>query len=71
MIVYLHPPTERKATEDLVAQLVEHLPFKEVVVGSSPTQVTNKTLVSLRCKGFFMAITEIGSRTIVVFMRKL
>ena len=43
MIVYLHPPTERKANikkEDLVAQLVEHLPFKEVVLGSSPSQVT-------------------------------
>ena len=40
MIVYLHPFTERKATEDLVAQLVEHLPFKEVVLGSSPSQVT-------------------------------
>ncbi len=43
MIVYLHPPTERQASvkkEDLVAQLVEHLPFKEVVLGSSPSQVT-------------------------------
>lgn len=43
MIVYLHPPTERGAShhkEDLVAQLVEHLPFKEVVLGSSPSQVT-------------------------------
>ena len=26
--------------EDLVAQLVEHLPFKERVLGSSPSQVT-------------------------------
>ena len=26
----------------LLAQLVEHLPFKEVVLGSSPRQVTNK-----------------------------
>ena len=25
---------------DLVAQLVEHLPFKERVLGSSPSQVT-------------------------------
>ena len=26
---------------DLVAQLVEHLPFKERVLGSSPSQVTS------------------------------
>src|SRR5690554_2439885 len=33
---------------DLVAQLVEHLPFKEVVLGSSPSQVTTpKPLSSL------------------------
>ncbi len=38
MIVYLHPHSR----EDLVAQLVEHLPFKEVVLGSSPSQVTNR-----------------------------
>ena len=31
---------------DLVAQLVEHLPFKERVLGSSPSQVT--TLFSAR-----------------------
>jgi hypothetical protein len=30
----LHPK------KDLVAQLVEHLPFKERVLGSSPSQVT-------------------------------
>ncbi len=28
------------ATNDLVAQLVEHLPFKERVLGSSPSQIT-------------------------------
>ena len=27
---------------DLVAQLVEHLPFKERVLGSSPSPVTEK-----------------------------
>ncbi len=26
--------------KDLVAQLVEHLPFKERVLGSSPSQIT-------------------------------
>ena len=32
---------------DLIAQLVEHLPFKERVLGSSPSQVTKvKTCVS-------------------------
>ena len=30
--------------DDLVAQLVEHLPFKEVVLGSSPSQVTKTSL---------------------------
>ena len=29
---------------DLVAQLVEHLPFKERVLGSSPSPVTKKKL---------------------------
>ena len=28
--------------DDSVAQLVEHLPFKERVLGSSPSQVTKK-----------------------------
>ena len=40
MVLYLHP----HSNEDLIAQLVEHLPFKERVLGSSPSQVTNKKL---------------------------
>ncbi len=28
---------------DLIAQLVEHLPFKERVLGSSPSQVTRES----------------------------
>ena len=36
MDVYLQPHLRK----DLVAQLVEHLPFKERVLGSSPSQVT-------------------------------
>jgi hypothetical protein len=35
----------RQKKEDLVAQLVEHLPFKEVVLGSSPSQVTKSETV--------------------------
>lgn len=35
---------------DLVAQLVEHLPFKERVLGSSPSPVTEK--VKLKCLTF-------------------
>ena len=31
---------------DLVAQLVEHLPFKERVLGSSPSQVTSQAHVA-------------------------
>src|SRR5690606_16332771 len=41
MIVYLHPHLRNNARPDLVAQLVEHLPFKERVLGSSPSQITN------------------------------
>nr|AOE08076.1 hypothetical protein [uncultured bacterium] len=37
MGVYLQPHLRK----DLVAQLAEHLPFKERVLGSSPSQVTN------------------------------
>ena len=37
---------------DLVAQLVEHLPFKERVLGSSPSPVTEKLHKS--CEAFFM-----------------
>ncbi len=33
---------------DLVAQLVEHLPFKERVLGSSPSQVTIKRKIPVR-----------------------
>jgi hypothetical protein len=40
---YLQPLRQKK--EDLVAQLVEHLPFKEVVLGSSPSQVTKSETV--------------------------
>ena len=48
MVVYLHPPRERLCIailflgNDQLAQLVEHLPFKEVVLGSSPRLVTKK-----------------------------
>ena len=40
MIVYLHPHWRKCKKYDLVAQLVEHLPFKERVLGSSPSQIT-------------------------------
>ncbi len=44
MILYLQPLRGEllKLSKhfDLVAQLVEHLPFKERVLGSSPSQVT-------------------------------
>ena len=35
--------TLRFIFNDLIAQLGEHLPFKEVVLGSSPSQVTKKS----------------------------
>lgn len=37
---------------DLVAQLVEHLPFKERVLGSSPSQVTIKRKTRPKGAGF-------------------
>ncbi len=40
---------------DLVAQLVEHLPFKERVLGSSPSQVTNKRKTRLARGGFIVS----------------
>ena len=43
MIVYLHPHLRNNVRIDLVAQLVEHLPFKERVLGSSPSQITNES----------------------------
>ncbi len=42
MIVYLHPHSRKNRMYDRVAQLVEHLPFKERVLGSSPSPVTKK-----------------------------
>ena len=42
--------------KDLVAQLVEHLPFKERVLGSSPSPVTNKIKPYLLEMGFFILI---------------
>ncbi len=38
---------------DLVAQLVEHLPFKERVLGSSPSRVTIKRKTPARNGGGF------------------
>jgi hypothetical protein len=40
MWVYLHPHWQKCNKADLVAQLVEHLPFKERVLGSNPSQIT-------------------------------
>lgn len=48
MIVYLHPRLRNNAAHDLVAQLVEHLPFKERVLGSSPSQITFFTGITFR-----------------------
>ena len=42
MVLYLHSQSE--IVIDLVAQLVEHLPFKERVLGSSPSPVTKASL---------------------------
>ena len=40
IILFLHVYLQPEKSKDLVAQLAEHLPFKERVLGSSPSQVT-------------------------------
>ena len=58
MFVYLDNATifapAKTKENDLVAQLVEHLPFKEGVLGSSPSQVTINFETSNYSGGFFM-----------------
>jgi hypothetical protein len=52
---YIFATAKEKAT-DSIAQLVEHLPFKERVLGSSPSRVTILFLTPCKpsvCKGFF------------------
>ena len=53
MTLSLHP---RKSEIDLVAQQVEHIPFKDGVLGSNPSQITPICLKSLQINclhGFF------------------
>ena len=38
---------------DSLAQLVEHIPFKDGVVGSNPTRITTKTASTTACGLFF------------------
>ncbi len=44
-LLYLQPRCDFLQLFDRVAQLVEHLPFKEMVLGSSPSSVTNNLKV--------------------------
>ena len=46
IVIYLQP-----FLNDLIAQQVEHLPFKERVLGSSPSQVTKS-----RLNGIFLLV---------------
>ena len=39
-VLYLHPHSRKE--KDSIAQLVEHITFNDGVLGSSPSQVTNK-----------------------------
>ena len=59
MQLYLQPQNR----DDLVAQLVEHLPFKERVLGSSPSQVTKNPSKA----GFFISRPggEIGRHAVL------
>jgi hypothetical protein len=50
---------------DLVAQLVEHIPFKDGVLGSSPSQVTKKP-ASQVLTGFF--IIQKGNQSAFSFL---
>ena len=53
-MLYLHP-LSASLTTDLVAQLVEHLPFKERVLGSSPSRVTIKRKILIYRWGFLFS----------------
>ena len=67
MILYLHPQTEIGLfLIDLVAQLVEHLPFKERVLGSSPSQVTRESKTRLY-GGFYF----VGYQSLLQNIRKI
>ncbi len=65
MVVYLQPLKKRN---DQVAQLVEHLPFKERVLGSSPSPVTKKLFASYRI-AFFNIKTSTASMAELVDAR--
>ena len=52
-MLYLHP-LSASLTTDLVAQLVEHLPFKERVLGSSPSRVTIKRKILTKLVRIFV-----------------
>ncbi len=49
MPLYLH--SDLRKQPDSVAQLEEHLPFKERVLGSSPSRITKKPIA--KAVGFF------------------
>ena len=44
---YIFAPSLEKSSIDQLAQLAEHLPFKERVLGSSPRLVTKKLSIVL------------------------
>ena len=44
--------------KDLVAQLVEHLPFKERVLGSSPSQITNLSSFTFKTQDLVAQLVE-------------
>ena len=46
--------------KDLVAQLVEHLPFKERVLGSSPSQVTTSPSAGTGRQAWLRAMCSFG-----------
>ena len=46
----LHPHSKECISVDLLAQQVEHIPFKDGVLGSSPRQITKKMLLNSKEK---------------------
>ena len=51
---------------DSLAQLVEHIPFKDGVVGSNPTRITKGSSLTPSGDSFFMSIPIYHSTTYIL-----
>ena len=55
----LHSHYRSNAQDDSLAQQVEHIPFKDGVLGSSPRRITNRKAF-LKRKAFFVSYTQLN-----------